>query len=146
MKQYFHGLVGIISKGKSKRCKDVQEIDSERTRIINEANEKFNDELNKKLQVAEMQKQIIEEKAKESEIDDIQVLHYVQRMIKAFDPNQDDNEILKCLEKVVKNAKKVNQELNQEDALAQTLSLLRQPKKHPRKGKNNNPQQVDKQI
>lgn len=146
MDQYFHGLVSIISKGRSKRCKDLQEIDAERTRIINEANEKFNDELNKKLQVAEMQKQIIEEKAKESDIDDVQLLHYVQRMIKIFNPDEDDNEIVKCLENVVKNAKKVNQDLSQEEALAQTLVLIRQPKKHPRKAKNNNPQQVEKII
>ena len=65
-----------------------------------------------------MQKQIIEEKEKESDIDDIQLLHYVQRMIKIFNPDEDDNEIVKCLENVVKNAKKVNQDLSQEEALA----------------------------
>lgn len=110
------------------------------------ANLKFNDELNKKLQEAEMDKQIIEEQAKQSGIEDVQMFQYVQRMIKMFDPNQDDKQIIKYFEKVIKNSKEINAVLTQEDALQQTIVLMRQPKQHPRKSKNTNPQQVSKVI
>ncbi len=93
-----------------------------------------------------MDKQIIEEQAKQSGIEDVQMFQYVQRMIKMFDPNQDDKQIIKYFEKVIKNSKEINAVLTQEDALQQTIVLMRQPKQHPRKSKNNNPQQVSKVI
>lgn len=63
-----------------------------------------------------------------------------------MDPEYTDKDIIKALEKVIKSAKKGNQELSKEDALIQTLQLLHQPKKHLRKIKNNKPQQVNKLI
>ncbi len=146
MDQYFHGLTSILTRKKSEHCKDIQQIELERAQIIENANIKFNAELNKKLQEAEMDKQIIEEQAKQSGIEDVQMFQYVQRMIKLFNPDQDDKQIIKCFKKIIKDSKEINTVLTQEDALQQTVVLLRQPKQHPRKSKNNNTQYVSKII
>lgn len=146
MNKYFHGLVNILTSNEDKSCNDILTNDIERSKIINEANIKFNEELNRKLQEAEIQNQLIEEQAKKSDIDDIVLLQYIQKVIKAMDPEYTDKDIIKALEKVIKSAKKGKQELSKEDALIQTLQLLHQPKQHPRKIKNNKPQQVNKLI
>ena len=140
MNKYFSGLTKILLKKNSKRNIKTNEL--ERTEIINKSNERFTKELNEKLQEAEIQRQLIEDKAKDKEKDNLEQIQYVMKIIKIVDPIKEDTEIIEAFNSIIKLYRKHDQVLSNEEALTLTLEKLKQPKKKSKKKVNNNPQQV----
>ena len=130
MNKYYYGLVKILTNSEGKTCKDIQEKEIERLQIINKVNDEFNAEINKKLQEAEMAKQLIEQKLESQDENEIEITQYIIKMIQIFDSTKDENEIIKCLKQIVQSYKKKNLDLNKEELLRLTVDKL---KKHPRR-------------
>ena len=66
-------------------------------------------------------------------------------MIQLFNPQQDEDTIIKSLASVIKKYNKTNQELTNEQALSLTLVKLNKPRGKRSKA-NNNPQQVKRIV
>ena len=120
----------IITNREGKTYKDIQEQEILRLQIINKVNDEFNAEINKKLQEAEMSKQLIEQKLESQDANEIEITQYIIKMIQIFDSTKDENEIIKCLKQIVQSYKKKNLDLNKEELLRLTVDKL---KKHPRR-------------
>ena len=133
MNKYYYGLVKILTNSEGKTCKDIQEQEIQRLQIINKVNDEFNAEINKKLQEAEMSKQLIEQKLESQDANEIEITQYIIKMIQIFDSTKDENEIIKCLKQIVQSYKKKNLDLNKEELLIQTVEKL---KHHPRRKSN----------
>ena len=133
MNKYYYGLVKILTNSEGKTCKDIQEQEIQRLQIINKVNDEFNAEINKKLQEAEMSKQLIEQKLESQDANEIEITQYIIKMIQIFDSTKDENEIIKCLKQIVQSYKKKNLNLNKEELLIQTVEKI---KHHPRRKSN----------
>lgn len=120
----------ILTNREGKTYKDIQEQEILRLQIINKVNDEFNAEINKKLQEAEMSKQLIEQKLESQDANEIEITQYIIKMIQIFDSTKDENEIIKCLKQIVQSYKKKNLDLNKEELLRLTVDKL---KKHPRR-------------
>ena len=120
----------ILTNREGKTYKDIQEQEIQRLQIINKVNDEFNAEINKKLQEAEMSKQLIEQKLESQDANEIEITQYIIKMIQIFDSTKDENEIIKCLKQIVQSYKKKNLDLNKEELLRLTVDKL---KKHPRR-------------
>lgn len=66
----------------------------------------FEEEISKKIQEAEMQKQLIDEKIKDSNIDNAEIDHFVLNMIKIFMADQDEEVVIKNLYEVIELCRK----------------------------------------
>lgn len=82
----------ILTNREGKTYKDIQEQEILRLQIINKVNDEFNTEISKKLQEAEMSKQLIEQKLKSQDVNEIEIAqcHYI-KMIQIFDSTKDEN-------------------------------------------------------
>ncbi len=93
----------ILTNREGKTYKDIQEQEILRLQIINKVNDEFNAEINKKLQEAEMSKQLIEQKLESQDANEIEITQYIIKMIQIFDSTKDENEIIKCLKQIVQS-------------------------------------------
>ena len=132
MNKYFYGLTKILTKKEGKTCKSIQKIDLERLQVINEINDNFNAEINKKIQESEMQKQIIEEELNTQDNEEIEIIQYIVKTIQIFDSTKKEKEIIKRLKPILQTYKKKKLELNKEDILMLTVEKL---KHHSRRKK-----------
>ena len=144
MNKYFFELVKLLTSEKGTSTKAIQEQEIVRLNLINKSNELFNDEINKKIQEAEMRKQIIEEQINSENSADVEIVEYVVNTYKMFNPDKDEQDIIKCAKQIIQSYRKKEFDVNKEDILAATIEKLNKPKKHQRK--NNNPQQVNRII
>ena len=120
----------ILTNREGKTYKDIQEQEIQRLKIINKVNDEFNTEINKKLQETEMYKQLNEQKLESQDVNEIEIVQCIIKMIQIFDSTKDENEIIKCLKQIVQSYKKKNLDLNKEDLSRLTVDKL---KKHPRR-------------
>ena len=77
MNKYLFELVKCLTSKKGTSAKAIQEQEIERIKVINESNEKINNEINNKIHEAEMRKQIIEKQIKSNNTADIEITEYV---------------------------------------------------------------------
>ncbi len=140
MNKYFSGLTNILLNKSTKKTLLSDEI--KRQNAITETNNQIALELDKKLQEAEMQRQIINDKVNENNKAYSEQLAFISKVVKIFDSSKADKDIAACYEQVFKLFEKSNRELSNDDALALTLEKLKQPKRRLKKKENNNSQQV----
>lgn len=99
-------------------------------------------DLEEKLQKAEIEKQIIEEQIKTNYDDYKEQIEFVSKIVKIVYPDKKDEEIIKCIESVIKDFKKSEKELQPDTIVEIVLLKLKQPKKKLKQKINSNPQQV----
>ena len=80
----------ILTNSEGKTYKDIQEQEIQRLKIINKVNDEFNTEINKKLQEAEMSKQLIEQKLESQDVNEIEIVQCIIKMIQIFDSTKDE--------------------------------------------------------
>lgn len=133
MNKYFSGLIKILSK-RSKKTKDELKVSEfERMRAIENNDLKLNADIQAKLQEAEMQKQIIGEKAYEDVLKKAELEKYVVDIILIFNPEKDENVIKGCLKKVI-SKNMTNNEITKEEILQMVLKELNKKKTKVPKG------------
>lgn len=124
MNKYFYGLVKLLTNKKGTRTKAIQEQEIERLKLINKLKEIFDNEINKKVQETEMKKQIIEEQNNFDNSTDIEIVEYVINTYWLFNPDKDEQDIIKCINRIIQSYKKKKLDVNKEDILAATIDKL----------------------
>ncbi len=140
MNKYFSGLTNILLNKSTKKTLLSDEI--KRQNVITETNNQIALELDKKIQQAEMQSQMIVRQQDVNEKVNKEQLNFVSRMIKILDSSKADEDINSCYEQVFKLHKDNKQKLANEEALILTIEKLKQSKRKMKKKINNNPHQV----
>ena len=67
---------------------------------------KINNEINNKIQEAEMRKQIIEKQIKSNNTADIEFTECVVSTYKLFNPNKNEQDIIKCVNQIMQSYRK----------------------------------------
>lgn len=124
MNKYFGGLIKILSKRSKNSKEELKVSEFERMKAIEDNNLKLNADIQRKLQEAEMQKQIIGEQEYEESIKIAELEKYIVDIILIFKPEKDIQIIKGCLKRVLSNNKKDIDYNNKEQILQMVLKEL----------------------
>lgn len=124
MNKYFSGLIKILSKRSKNSKEELKVSEFERMRAIEDNNLKLNADIQRKLQEAEMQKQIIGEQDYEESIKIAELEKYIVDIILIFKPEKDIQIIKGCLKRVLSKNKKDIDYNNKEQILQMVLKEL----------------------
>ena len=124
MNKYFNGLITIISKDNKRRKKDIALAELQRQEMIEASNKKLDDDIQAKLQEAEMEIQIIGKDEYEKTVILQELESYVVDTILIFEPNKNIETIKTCFKRVM-NKNKTNIENSKKEVLQMVLKELK---------------------
>lgn len=141
--KHFSSLAKILNNNKKYSKQEINDFLLEQMALTDEENKKLDLDIQRKAQEAEMKIQMLGNAEYEKEQLVKELEDYVIQIIKMFDSNKDEEQIKKCLSKVI-SKNKANIKYSKEDYLQLTLKEL--DKKNNKKKKEPVPISIGRMI